>query len=153
MKSLLTLLLLIPAFLSAQPQQLFDFQELLTALEQGYRVAARFDYEQCELITDGKKVKSPAIRGGMDISCYEFFDSMSVNNPLPYLSFSETVLINHPRHGFVHNYVRVRVFSDNRVEIRAMYLTPGTMGTVMDETFKGRISMLTQEMGAKFFKK
>lgn len=152
MKLLVLLLSLIPAVLISQPKQLFNFQDILAALESGHNIAARFDYEKCELLIDGKNETPPAIKGGMEIHSYEFFDTMSVNNPLPFLSFSETVLINHPRRGFVHNYVKVRIYGDNRVEIRAMYLTPGTLEIVMDETFRAKISSADEDSGAKFYK-
>lgn len=136
----------------AQTSQLYSFHEILSALENGLQISARFDYEKCDLLIDGKKETPPAIRGGMEIKSYEFFETMTVNNPLPFLSFSETVLINHSRRGFVHNYVKVRVYSDDRVEIRAMYLLPGTLEVVMDETFYAKVSTKTEELGAKFYK-
>jgi hypothetical protein len=63
-----------------------------------------------------------------------------IRNPLAYLVSSETHLINHPRHAHVYNYVRLRIYSDNKVEITAQYLKPGSLEVLMNQAYKGAIS-------------
>jgi hypothetical protein len=74
-----------------------------------------------------------------------------IRNPKAYVAFSETVLIAHPRHGHVYNYVRFRVYEDSVVEITARYLLPTDFKIVMDETFTGRISNGRDKEGVSFF--
>lgn len=76
----------------------------------------------------------------MSLGTYEYFAPNSVKNPKAFVTSSQTILISHPRQGQVYNYVKIKIFEDNLVEINAKYLNPTTHQVVMDETFYGSIS-------------
>ena len=126
--------------LQAQPKQLHDFKALMTALRSGASVRAVIYYAQCKLLADSEEVQAPDAIGGMELKTFEYFAPGSVHNAKGFLSTSETVLISHPRYGYVYNYVRMKVVDDGSVEIVARYLKPGTLEIVMDELFKCSIS-------------
>lgn len=124
---------------AAPPEPLRTFDAFLRALESGRTVRAVIHYARCRLVIDGKDEKAPDAVGGMDFRTFEYFAAGSVGNPRGFVSTSETVLISHPRYGYVQNYVKVRVYEDHTVEITARYLDPKTLKIVMDETFHGSI--------------
>jgi hypothetical protein len=127
--------LLLPTVAHTQPRPLSDFPSLLEALRQGEEVRAVIHYALCRLTVDSTEVTSPDAIGGMNLSTFEYFARNAVRNPKAFVSSSETVLINHPSRGHVYNYVKLRIFEDNTVQIIARYLLPGTLEIVMDETF------------------
>ena len=124
----------------AQEDQLRNFDQLLLALRNGFEVRAVIEYAQCKLIADSVETKSPDAIGGLSLSTFEYFAIMSVRNPKAFVSSSQTVLISHPRYGHVLNYVKLKIYDDNNVDIVARYLSPTTYQIVMDETFYGSIS-------------
>jgi hypothetical protein len=124
----------------AQERQLMNFDQLLSALKRGKEVRAVIYYARCKLIADSVETKSPDVIGGLSLSTFEYFAAMSVKNPKAFVSTSQTVLISHPRYGHVLNYVKLKIYQDNAVEIAARYLSPTTYQIVMDETFYGGIS-------------
>jgi hypothetical protein len=125
---------------NAQQHQLKNFNQLLFALQNGTEVRAVIYYARCKLIADSMETKSPDAIGGLSLSTFEYFAKMSVRNTKSFVSSSQTVLISHPRYGHVLNYVKLKIYDDNTVEITARYLSPTTYQIVMDETFYGSIS-------------
>ena len=121
------------------PHKLTRFPDVLKAATSGASLRAVLDYSRCKLMVDGKEEPSPKAIGGMAFSAWEFFDKGVVRNPKAYLTSSETILIAHPRYGYVFNYVKVRLYDNDSVEIVARYLKPGTYEAVMDETFLGKL--------------
>ncbi len=106
MKRLLTAgTLILCAFgsLAAQTKQLKSFDELMRSLKAGKEVRAVIHYAKCKLVIDSVETTSPDAVGGMSLSTFEYFARMSVRNPKAFVSSSETVLISHPRYGYVHN--------------------------------------------------
>lgn len=138
--------------LTSFAQQLESFDELYKALLKGKEVRAVFHYAQCKMQVDSVFETAPEAVGGMPVNSFEHFAKGVVRNPLAFLTFSETILISHPRHGFIWNYVKCKVFEDNRVEINARYLTLKDYETVMNETFFGRINDGDNKEGVFFFK-
>jgi hypothetical protein len=121
------------------PRRLTRFSDLMKAATSGADLRAVLDYARCKLMVDGKEEPSVKAIGGMKFTAWEFFDRGVVRNPKAYLTSSETILIAHPRYGYVYNYVKVRIYEDDAVEIIARYLKTGTMEVVMDETFLGKL--------------
>jgi hypothetical protein len=111
----------------------------MKAAREGFGLRAVIEYGRCKLLIDGKEESAPSATGGMHFNSWEQFDKGVVRNPKAYVTSSETVLIAHPRHGYVYNYVKVRVYEDGSVEIIARYLKTGSYEIVMDETFLGRL--------------
>jgi hypothetical protein len=139
--------------LSAQgesPQQLRSFDQVLSALKSGRSVKAVFRYKDCLLIIDGQEIeKVPDAIGGMEIDTWEYFAPGSIGNAKGYIASSHKILIQHPRHGFVYNNVKVNIYQDNEVKIIAKYLTPTAYEIKMDESFHTQINDGTK--GAAYF--
>jgi hypothetical protein len=142
--------------LSAQTS-IHNFEELMTALKAGKTVKTVIYYGKCKLFSEGvEEAESPNAIGGMKFDTYEYFDSSVFKNKIPsFVTTSQTVLINQPYYGYVYNYVKVKVRTDNSVEITARYLKPRKFPSkfkiVMDETFKGKIDDGTNDGAVLFF--
>ena len=65
---------------------------------------------------------------------------MSIRNEKAYVTASETRLISHRSYGYVLNYVKIRIFEDDSVEIIARYLDPNSYEVKMDETFTALVN-------------
>jgi hypothetical protein len=154
LKPVITLILLLhcASTLSSQPVRCASFDELLSSLKDGWTVRTTIEYAKCRLVIDSVEQKSPEAVGGMSIDTYEYFGRGVVRNVKAYLATSETHLISHPRYGYVLNYVRLRIYEDDAVEIVARYLNPTTYAIVMDETFFGTISNGTDSHGFHLYR-
>ena len=139
------------ALAPSQSKQVAGFDELMQALKGGSEVRVVIDYAQCKLIIDSAEVRAPAAIGGMSLSTYEYFAPMVVRNPKAYVTSSQTVLISDPRHGYVLNYVKIKIIENDSVEVTARYLNPGTYQIVMDETFYGAVSKGDDGRGVRMF--
>lgn len=141
-KSFLSIFLLflcmVQTGLSARPVQLYNFQDLMSAIKKGHQVRAVIHYGQCKLVCDGKEIKAPDAIGGMEITPFEYFNRNAVKNPQAYLVFSHASLIN--LKGYIYNYAKFKVFEDNRVEVTAQYAKTNSYRIIMDETFYTTIS-------------
>lgn len=135
----------------AAPKRLTDFNALMKALESGHTVKAVIQYKKTEMFIDGKLEPAPDATGGMAFTPWEYFAKGVIRNDLAYVVSSETHMIAHPRYGYVNNYVRMRIYEDQSVEIVARYITLNDQKTVMDETFKGRISNGKDKNGIHLF--
>lgn len=142
--------LMLTGALNAQ-DKLTAFSEVMESLTKGQSVRVVVHYAKCRLVVDSTDTPAPNAIGGTEITTFEYFAKGAVNNKRAFVTWSETVLINHPRRGFVNNYVKFRVYDDNTVEINARYLNPATLETVMNETFYGSIDDGTNNGGVVFF--
>ncbi|MGD9345127.1 MAG: hypothetical protein PVH84_04645 [Candidatus Aminicenantes bacterium] len=146
------LLVAIGLCVSAETVLLNDFTEVFKALESGERVKAVFHYKDCRLTIDGEDIeKVPDAVGGMAVDTFEYFGPGAIGNEKAYIASSHTVLIHHPRHGYVLNYVKVSIFEDNTVKVSAKYVTPDTYETRMDEVFSTEIHNGKNSGGARFY--
>jgi len=151
----LTILLVANTLFAQIPVQ--NFEQLMTDLKAGKSVKAVIYYGKCKLFSDGKEEpESPNAIGGMQIETYEYFDSSIFKGKVPsFVTTSQTLLINHPKYGYVYNYVKIKIRTDNSVEITARYLKPRKFSSkfkvVMDETFKGKINDGTNDGAVSFF--
>lgn len=139
------------ALAPSQSKQVAGFDELMQALKGGAEARVVIDYAQCKLVIDSAEVRAPAAIGGMSLSTYEYFAPMVVRNPKAYVTSSQTVLISHPRYGYVLNYVKIKIIENDSVEVTARYLNPGTYQIVMDETFYGAVSKGDDGRGVRVF--
>jgi len=123
-----------------------NFEKLMASFKEGKSVRAVIYYAKCKLISDGiEQPKSPDAIGGMELDTYEYFDSSVFKGKVPsFVTSSQTILISHPKYGYVYNYVKIKIRIDNSVEITARYLKPKRFSkkwkVLMDETFKGKIN-------------
>lgn len=134
------LLFLTYSALFSQDNQIKNFDSLMEALNKGKDVKAIIHYAKCKLVIDSVETEAPDAIGGMLLNTFEYFAKMSINNPNAFVTSSETVLITHRKRGFVYNYVKIKIFDNNKVEITAKYLLPNTLEVVMDETFYTEIN-------------
>lgn len=134
------LLLALLSVATADTQRLTSFKALMDALKQGKVIHVVVEYAKCKLKVGDEDATAPDAIGGMKLETWEYFAKGVVRNDRAYVASSETVLIAHPRHGHVFNYVRVRLYEDGKVEITARYLKTGSYEVVMDETFTGELS-------------
>ncbi len=141
-KSALVFLLLANCSFS-QKKKLESFSALYDNLTTGENVTAVIEYGKASLISDSGKSKSIDAIGGMKLLPFEYFPKMSVRNEKAFIACSESVLISHPRYGFVINFVKIRFYDDDSVEIIAKYLDPLTYSIKMEELFKTRINNKT----------
>ena len=140
------------SFSMAGNRQLTDFQAILDALKTGHKVRAVFHYKDCQLISDNEIEENvPDAIGGMDLDTFEYFAPGSIRNKEGFISASKTVLISHPRYGYVHNYAKVRIQDDGKVRIIARYLAPGTLETKMDESFYTTVNDKKNKGAAYFY--
>lgn len=151
MKKSAILFLLMSLIIIAKPTQLKNFDEVYNSVVNGNDINIVIHYAKTDLIIDGKKEEAPDAIGGMNLDTYEYFAVGIVRNEKAYISTSETILINHPLYGYVYNYVKLRIYQDNKVEIIAQYLEPNTYEVKMDETFMGAINDSENDGGVYFF--
>ena len=124
----------------AAPKRLTSYADLVKSLESGNTVKIVAEYAKTKLLIDGKEEPAPNATGGVAIDGWERFGKELSRDGREWHSTSHTVLIAHPRHGHVYNYVRFRFYADGSVEVTARYLKTDTMEVVMDEKFMGKIS-------------
>ena len=140
--SLLTIFLCSAFILVAGDNQLNGFTEIMDALKAGKEVKVVIHYAGCQLISDNEiEDKSLDAIGGMTIETWEYFAENSVHNKLAFLVTSTSHLIQNPKgDGYVQNYVKLKITSDNKVKITARYLNAQTFEVQMDENFFGEIN-------------
>lgn len=149
---ILSFIMVLASCLNSQPKQLTNFVQIIDALKSGYRVNAVIHYKDCMLVSDGDTLKAPDAIGGMDILPYEYFAAGVIGKNIAFISTSETVMIYLKGFGgYLNNYVKLRVYEDNRVEITAQYLTIDKQEVKMDETFYGEINDGTNGKAIYFF--
>ena len=124
----------------SQTRQLTSFKSFFESLTGGEDVNAVIHYAKCKLVIDGEETPAPDAIGGMKLIPYEYFSKMSIRNEKAYVTASETRLISHRSYGYVLNYVKIRIFEDDSIEIIARYLDPNTYEVKMDETFNATIN-------------
>ena len=140
LKNSMFLFLLIAGCAFGQKKKIETFTDLFTNLTAGEIVTTVIEYGKATLVSDSGATKSINAIGGMKLLPFEYFPRMSVRNEKAFVSCSESILISHPRYGFVINFIKMRLYDDGSVEIIAKYLDPLTYAVKMDETFKTQIN-------------
>jgi len=138
----LTFLLFAIGALQAQNEKLItDFDDLMYHLKKGKSIQAVLHYAKCDLYVDSmKQERTINAIGGMPIEVYEYFGKNLFGNEHAFISTSETKLIENPLgEGYVYNYVKMKIYDNNQVDIFARYLNPKTYKETMSEKFVGQI--------------
>ncbi len=149
---ILSFIMVLASCVNSQPKQLTNFVQIIDALKSGYRVNAVIHYKDCMLVSDGDTLKAPDAIGGIDILPYEYFAAGVIGKNIAFISTSETVMIYLKGFGgYLNNYVKLRAYEDNRVEITAQYLTNDKQEVKMDETFYGEINDGTNGKAIYFY--
>ncbi len=137
----------------SQNTRIGSFDDLMTSLNAGEKVRVIIHYSKCRLISD-KALQSPVPNAvtGMDIDTYEYFAPGAAHNEKAFIVFSGSKLIQNPiGKGFVYNYGKVRINSDNTAVVTAKYIHPGTFKELMSETFNGKLNDGTNGEGIDLF--
>jgi hypothetical protein len=138
----------------AQTEQILNFNELMHLLNSGEKVRVVIHYAQCKLFTDQKEQpSSPDAVSAMSISTFEYFAAGVANNQMAFVVFSDSRLIKNPiGKGYVYNYGKVRINSDNTVKIIAQYLNPKNYKVLMDEVFEAKVNNGKDNGGVYLYK-
>ena len=152
---LFSILIMVAATVVAQKtNQITSFDQLMANLKTGNNINAVLHYAKCNLFVDGEKQeKTIDAIGGMPIDVYEYFAEQAVHNEHAFISTSQSKLIQNPiGEGYVYNYVKLKIYDNNTVEVFAKYLDPHSYKESMSEKFKGKINNGTNEEGIYLFK-
>ncbi len=114
-----------------EPVQLTSLDGLMEALETGRRVQVTLYYGECTL--DGAAVIDAS--GGMVVDAFEYFGEGAIGNEHAYVAMSKSSLVGMYGDHF-QDYVKVRVYADDSVEVIAEYLDPVTYAVEMHEEFE-----------------
>ncbi len=140
------------AGLVAETIQLTSTRELRIALERGEPVRMVVHYAKCRLRTAGRTAETaPDAVAGMAIGAFEYFAPGAIGNDKGFLAFSASTLIEHRTYGLVINYVRVRVFDNDAVEISVQYFKPRTHEPLMRETYSSSLHDGRTDTSAVYF--
>jgi hypothetical protein len=138
----------------AQTTRIINFEDLMIVLNSGELVRVIIHYGLCKWTgekTDSSKV--PDAVTGMYIDTYEYFAPGAAGNKTAFVVFSTSKLIQNPRgKGFVFNYGKVRVNSDNSVVVTAKYIHPKSYKVLMNESFSGMLNDGINNEGISLFK-
>jgi len=148
---LLIFLSVVPLF--GRTKQLKGFDQLMKSLQKGELVRVVIRYGECDLIIDGERMESsPDAVGGMSLETFEWFSAGLFGNNPAYVAASKSVLIENPiGEGYVYNYVKIRIYENERVTVIARYLDPLNMSVLMDETFETILYNGKNKGAATFF--
>ncbi len=140
MKKLVSLFVLLFVAISmsfAKPVPIYNFADLMKALNSGEKVKVVIYYGKCQLISNNQiEDKSPDAVGGMPFDTYEYFAVKAVRNEKAFVVTSTSKMIAYPKgNGYVYNYVKIKINEENKVQIMAQYIDCKTFETVMDESF------------------
>jgi hypothetical protein len=137
----------------SQTTRINSFDDLMTSLNAGGHVRVITHYSKCRLLTEGSQQShAPDAIAGMDIDTYEYFEPGAAHNAALFLVFGNSKLIQNPiGKGFVYNYGKVRINSDNTVVITAKYINPKNYKVLMSETFNGKLNDGTNKEGIDLF--
>ncbi len=139
---------------SQEKNQVTNFEELMKSLKNGQNINAVLHYGKCKLEIDGEiQEESIDAIGGMPLDVYEYFSKNLFGNKHAFVSSSQTKLIENPLgEGYVYNYVKIKIYDNNKVDIIARYLRPGTREETMSETFHGKINNGENQEGVYLYK-
>ena len=146
---ILTLTFCVNSF--SETTQLKSFTEILDALTKGEKVNAVIHYADCKLTADGKESKSPDEIAGMQMLPFEYY-AAGVIAKRGFISSSETVRVYLAGfNGFVDNYMKVRIYDDNTVEVTVKFLTTDKLEVQSDKLYTGEVNDGTSGKGVYFY--
>lgn len=124
----------------SQKTLIVDFQSFVKALNSGCGVKLVVEYSKTKNINEETDSRSPDVIGGMEIRAFEYFAKGVINNEMAFVAASETQLIHHPRHGFIYNYAKFKLFENQRAVITVAYLSPDSFEVIMKESYEGNLN-------------
>ncbi len=152
LKITICILLIFSSHAFGQKKRIDSFTELYNNLIQGENVSVIIEYGKAILISDSGITKSIDAIGGMSLLPFEFFPKGSIRNEKAFISSSTTTLISHYRYGTVYNYVKIRLYEDDTVEIIVNYFDSVTFAIKMKEMFRAQINSTNNGGAVSLFK-
>lgn len=112
----------------AQTVKLTSFQELKKALEAGQTLKVVIHFANCHAIGADKKTEaSPGIVSGFTIGSFDFFPKNSARNSKGFISLASGYMNETlPGKGYMHNFLRLKIFEDGKVAITTSQINPLT---------------------------
>lgn len=99
-----------------------------------------------------KKTVDKGMFGGMDITAFNKNTIMVDGKPKDMIASSLTMLVEHPTLGNVLNYVRLRFFEDNSVELYSSMIDPKGYKTLQKMKFMCSMSTGKDQNGISVFR-
>ena len=139
-KKILIPLLLVTSqiVVAAQHVVLTNYNEIMTALTQGDEVRAIMKLDKCSGDSNSAAVRG--VVGGMSFTNFNKHHLIVAGEEKNVIATSINILIQHSVKGHVNNYVRLRLFEDNTVEIFSEMLEPKTYNQLSAATFHCKLS-------------
>lgn len=127
-----------------------NYHSLLEALSKGHEVRAIISLGECH--TEGESAaKSSNHIGGMNFTQFNKYQISINNKPTNMIATSINMLVESAQHGPVYNYVRLRVFENNQVEMASMFLHPQDYSVISKTTFQCAISNDNEHHGIRLY--
>lgn len=127
-----------------------SYSQLSHSLESGYEVRAVTDFGKC---TSTEKLNGNPI-GGLNFDQFLRYQIKDEDgNAREAIATSSNMLIRHPQFGMVYNYVRLRVFADDSVQLYSELIDPKSFTMLNQKTFQCRISNGDDKNGLSLFTK
>ncbi len=138
----------------AQTSRISDFDELMSSLNSGGQVRVIIQFARCVRADENEKQNPiPDASAGMEIDTYEYFAAGAIGNQNPFVVFSTTKLIQNPKgKGFVLNYGKVRINSDNTAVVTTRYIHPKSYRVLMDEKYACKLNDGKNQEGINLYK-
>jgi hypothetical protein len=148
---ILPFLLLLISQVHSEPKQLTNFIQIFDALKSGYSVNAVIYYKDCRVVVDSAEAKSQDKIKGISISQYDYY-SPGLIGKKAFISVSQTIMVFlGGGGGYFYNYIKLRVYEDNTVEITNRYLTTDKLEVQMDEMAYAEINDGSNGKGVYFY--
>jgi hypothetical protein len=131
----------------ANPQQLVpSYSELLNSISQGSNIRAIMYVKKCS-----PSISEDAI-AGMSFTNFNKYQVEVNNKKKDTIATSITMLASHPQFGAIYNYVRLRVFADDTVEIFSEYLDPTSFKPLASKTMNCKVSNGHDDNGVMLYR-
>lgn len=118
---------LVSSMTYAASSQLSGYNDLLNALREGTKVRAIINFDGCTAKDGTKTNLPPNMVGGFSFNVFHHYPvKMDAEHTKYAVATAIIHMTDHPSFGFVTNYVRLRVFADNTVELHSAFYDPKT---------------------------
>ncbi len=148
---ILPFLFLIILGIHSEPKQLNNFIQILDALNSGYKVNAVIYFKDCRVVVDSVESKSQDKIKGIELTPYDYY-APGLIGKREFISVSQNTMIYlGGGGGYFYNYVKIRIYDDNTVEITNRYLTIDKLEVQMNEMSYGEINDGSNGKGVYFY--
>ncbi len=140
------------SFATSAQIRIENYQDLYQTLIEGNEVRAIIQLSECHSDSQPLEKKPTALAGGLNFSQFNAYQIKINDKPTHIIATSINMLVDSQQHGPAYNYVRLRVFENNQVEIVSMFLKPTDYSTLSKNTFRCALSNKTENRGITLYK-